>query len=167
MKYIVWNTYDPYLKNQGGGYFVRYKDKITNQFSPNWFEANRYQSMESAILRLRLKLNNSPKSLEDFFNTNPLSKSCQRQRIITDLLDPDTNQFEFLEFERGHIDKIDDRGNFIGNAGEDVIQYVLKHIKSNMRKFELNNKKYLDLGIRDYIDKSIPDEDFWNEILKN
>jgi hypothetical protein len=108
------------------------------------------------------------KSMDDFFNANEITKSYQRDKTISDILGDDLDHT--INFSRGHIDKIDDNGNFIGNAGSDILEYVQKYIESNIKKHLLidNNlqKRFTSLGVDNYIDKSTSDEDFWNEIYE-
>jgi hypothetical protein len=169
MKYIVWRTpFKSYEYAQGDGYFVKYKNKCSDEYSPNWFDAGKYKTIGSAITRLGITLNESMKSMDDFFNANEITKSYQRDKTISDILGDDL--YHTINFSRGHIDKIDDNGNFIGNAGSDILEYVQKYIESNIKKHFLidNNlqKRFTSLGVDNYIDKSTSDEDFWNEIYE-
>jgi len=173
MKYIVWRTpFKSYDYAQGDGYFVKYKNKCSDEYSPNWFDANKYKTIGPAISRLGLSLDNSIKTMNDFYTFNKLDKSHLRDDTISKILDEDNNLKEVF-FERGHIDKIDDNGNFIGNAGDEIMEYVKTHIKkqfqaskSIQKKFEKLGVEFEKLGVGNYIDNSISDEDFWNKILK-
>jgi hypothetical protein len=166
MKYIVWRTpFKSYDYAQGDGYFVKYKDKCTDYFSVNWFDASKFLTIKGAINRLGLTLNESMKNMDDFFNANEMTKSYQRDKTISDILGDDLDNA--LNFSRGHIDRIDDDGNFIGNAGEEVLEYVQKYIESNIKKYNNLQKRFTSLGVDNYIDKSTSDEDFWNEIFEN
>jgi len=166
MKYIVWRTpFKSYDYAQGDGYFVKYKDKCTDYFSINWFDASKFLTIKGAINRLGLTLNESMKNMDDFFNANEMTKSYQRDKTISDILGDDLDNT--INFSRGHIDRIDDDGNFIGNAGEEVLEYVQKYIESNIKKYNNLQKRFTSLGVDNYIDKSTSDEDFWNEIFEN
>jgi hypothetical protein len=114
MNYIVWRApFKSYGYNQGDGYYVRYKDKCSDVYSPNWFNAKRYETIGPSITRLRLILNDSIKTMDDFYTFNKIDKSFLRDKTISKILDEDINLKE-IYFEKGHIDKIDDNGNFIG-----------------------------------------------------
>lgn len=160
MKYIVWRTpYKSYDYPQGDGYFVRWKNKCADEFSPNWFEANAYKSIASAINRLGLEINDKMKNIDDFFNYNKLKIDYVRNNSINQILD--CQESIILTFERGHIDKIDDKNNFLGNAGEEILEYVNKKIEENSGKNLKLTKKFENLGLSNYIDNSISDEDFY------
>jgi hypothetical protein len=166
MKYIVWRTpFKSYDYAQGDGYFVKYKDKCTDYFSINWFDASKFLTIKGAINRLGLTLNESMKSMDDFFNANEITKSYHRDKVITSVLGDSLDKT--ISFSRGHIDRIDDDGNFIGNAGEEVLEYVQKYIESNIKKYNNLQKRFTSLGVDNYIDKSTSDEDFWSEVFEN
>jgi len=168
MKYIVWKppfkSYGKY--DQGDGYFVKYKDKCSDTFSPNWFDANKYNSIVHALKRLGIDF--LFKSLDEFYKLNPIDKSVKRDNIISEILDEYKNKSLF--FEIGHIDKIDDNGNFIGNAGEEILEYIENLIAENSKKSKSLQKKFEKLEkefeSKNYIDTSISDDEFWKEILK-
>lgn len=158
--YIVWRTpFKSYDYQQGDGYFVGYKDKCSDYFSKNWIEASKYVNIGSALNRLGIYLRKDMKCIDDFFLVNKIDDSILRDRKISSIIDVKEDKDIF--FEKGHIDKIDMETNTITNAGEDVMCYVMK-------KIEENNKliKSTAVANSDYIDTSIPDDDFWNEILK-
>lgn len=67
------------------------------------------------------------KSMDDFYKANPITKSLEREKTISEILGE--SQENILIFERGFIDKIDDNGNYLGNAGKEVIEYVEKFIE--------------------------------------
>ena len=164
MKYIVWRKpFKSYDYPQGDGYFVKYKNKCADYWSPNWFDAGKYNNIGNAISRLGLTLNESMKTMDDFFAANRISKSFNREKSISEILGEKSSKI--VNFERGHIDKIDDNGNFIGNAGEEILEYIESKIKANVREHELINKKFTSLGISNYIDNS-DDDIFWENLKK-
>lgn len=166
MKYIVWRKpFKSYDYAQGDGYFVKYKNKCADEWSPNWFDAGKYNNIGNAISRLGLTLNESMKSMDDFFNANGITKSFNRDKSISEVLGE--SHSSVIYFERGHIDKIDDNGDVAGNAGEEILEYVENKIKSNIKKYENLNKKFATLGIDNYIDNSVSDDEFWDDYLKN
>lgn len=163
--------YKSYNITQGDGYFVRRKNKLEDEFSTDPFDAFKYKSIRSALTRLGLNFNDSIKSIDDFFKANNLNKSFQRGKSISELLGEKSDSvISDLFFERGHIDKIDENGNFCGNAGNEVMKYIEDFIRNNIRKHNLVQKNFESLGIGNYINKSVSDfesyEDFWNEIFK-
>jgi len=173
MGYIVWKN--KYKVNalgmrvdegisQGDGYFVKWKNKLEDEFSTNWFDANKYKTIGPALTRLGLDFNDSMKSIDDFLNQNGISKSYNREKTISEILGDKSDSV--LIFQRGHIDKIDDEGNFCGNAGKEVLEYVEAFIQKNIQKDNSIKKKFESLGVGNYIDKSVSNEDFWNEVLK-
>ena len=165
MRYIVWRTpYKSYNRQQGDGYFVKWKSKTEDEFSVNWFDANKYKTIGPAMSRLNLQLTQNIKSIDDFFKLNNLTKSLNREKSISEILDEKSDTI--LSFEVGHIDKIDDEGNFCGNAGQEVMEYIEEFIRKNINKENSIQKKFESLGVENYIDKSVSDEDFWNEVLK-
>jgi len=166
MKYIVWRTpFKSYDYAQGDGYFVKYKNKCSDEYSPNWFDANKYKTIAPAITRLGITLNESMKSMDDFFSANGITKSFNRDKSISEVLGE--SHINVIHFKKGHIDKVDDDGEFVGNAGEEILEYVENKIKSNIRKYESINKKFTSLGIDNYIDNSVSDDEFWDEYLNN
>ncbi len=165
MRYIVWRTpFKSYGYEQGDGYFVKWKNKCEDEFSTNWFDANKYKTIGTAIKRLGLKINLGMNSLDDFYKENPITKSFQRDKTISEIIGE--NQEHILLFEKGFIDKIDDNGNYIGNAGKEVSEYLQNFFDNNVKQHNIILKKFSDLGVDNYIDKSISDEDFWIEVLK-
>jgi len=157
-----------FSRQESDGYFVKWKSKSRDEFSTNWFDANRYKTIGSAITRLGLCGLSSMKSMDDFFNenSNAISKFYKRDKSISEILG-EKSDYSDLCFERGHIDKIDEDGNFCGNAGNEILEYIEEFIQTNIQKHNSIQKKYVSLGVANYIDNSISDEDFWNEVLKN
>lgn len=164
MKYIVWRTpYKSYNCPQGDGYFVKYKDKCTDEFSTNWFDANRYKTIVPAISRLGLEINDSIKSMDDFYKFNSIDISKIRDNKISELLGESENNFLF--FKRGHIDKIDDNGNFIGNAGEEVLDYIKSVIEKNIGKSKYIQKKFDKLGIKSEPKVDVSTDEYLTDFL--
>ena len=161
MKYIVWRTpFKSYDYAQGDGYFVKWKNKCSDEFSQNWFDANKYKTIGAAINRLGLEINGSIKSLDDFYKLNPIDPSKIRDNKISKILD--VSQDVSIFFKIGHIDKIDDNGNLIGNADQEVLNYIESIISQNIGKSKSLQKKFESLNIKNHIDNS--DEDFWDWI---
>ena len=160
MKYIVWRSpYTSYGYPQGDGYFVKYKNKCADEFSTNWFEANRYKSIGPAINRLGLEINKQMFSIEDFFKANKLLIDYTRNKSINEILDYQDSVI--LTFERGYIAKIDDNNNPIGNAGDELLDFIKVQIESNKKHKSAIDKKLQNLGLSNYINNSISDEEFY------
>lgn len=160
MKYIVWRQpYISYGIPQGDGYFVKYKNKLCDEFSTNWFEANRYKNIGDAINRLGLDINDSMFSVNDFLEQNKITSDYHRLSKISEILNDSDRPV--IRFGRGHIDLVDDDNNFIGNAGAELIKYIEGRIEQNYGKRASIEKKFKSLGVGNYIDDSISDEDFF------
>lgn len=164
MKYIVWRTpYKSYNYPQGDGYFVKYKDKCTDEFSTNWFDASKFNTLYGAISRLGLENLNHIKSMDDFYKFNSIDISKIRDNKISELLGESENNFLF--FKRGHIDKIDDNGNFIGNAGEEVLDYIKRVIEQNIGKSEYTQRKFDKLGIKSEPKVDVSTDEYLTDFL--
>ena len=164
MKYIVWrNPYKSYGIYQGG-YFVKWKNKLSDEFSPNWFEANRYKTLGGAVTRLGLRFDKKIKSLDDFYKFNSIDKSKLRDNKISEVLGESGN--DFLFFKIGHIDMIDDSGNFVGNAGKDLLDYIKVLIKKNISESESLKKRFDSLGIESLPKEDVSSEDYLKDFLQ-
>lgn len=173
MKYIVFK--EPYLSYNipQGGYFVRYKDKLCDEFSNNWFDASRYKSLGGAISRLGIcGLNLS--TLDSFIESNLKeieSRSCRktakRDVKLSKILDEKLDIANIISY-KGRIEKISDEGENLGDATNDVIEFITSKIRLNFNKFN-QRVKYAELLApnTDYIDNNEVDEDFWNEWINS
>lgn len=159
MWYIVWqNPYQRYSSTQGDGYFVGYKNKCEDSFSKNWFEAKRYKSFKSAVERLGIKMNSHMLTGAQFCEGNIFDEQSKRDFKLNKLLDtPDPDIRNFI-FSKGRIDKIDEKGNFCGDASDEVVKWVEGSIRSNIKSSENQRRKFEKLGL-----KSDPKEDVSTE----
>jgi hypothetical protein len=165
MKYIVWrNPYKSYNYEQVNGYFVKWKNKCSDEFSPNWFDAKKYKTIGPAITRLGLSINNQIKSMDDFYRDNPLDTTKIRDKKISEILDE--SETNFLFFKKGHIDKIDDNGNFIGNANEEILEYIRTVIDQNLEKCKSLQRQFEKLGIKSEPKVDVSSEDYLNDFLE-
>ena len=87
MGYIVWREkYTSYSIHQGG-YFVKYKNKVSDEFSPNWYDANKYKSIGMAIKRLGIRIGYCVNE-QDFVRLNTKKgKSVNRDLALSKILD--------------------------------------------------------------------------------
>jgi hypothetical protein len=138
MFYIVWlEPFSNYSEKEGDGYFVSYKDKCSNYYSKNWSDAKKYKTISNALIRLGLNFTKYITSFEKFLELNEIDKiSFNRDILLSDILSE--KKESKLNFYKGRIDKIDDDGNFLGTADEDIILYVNKMIENNIK--QINNK---------------------------
>jgi len=162
MWYIVWREPFKSYDIEQGGYYVSWKNKLSDNYSNNWFEAKRYKSLGSAIDRLGIDLDFiERKTMDEFLKLNVSDASVRDMKLAEVLND----QFE-ITFTKGRIDKINENGEFVGSAHDDVVEYV--KLLMNKKKVELRRKL-------DKINKFDPDilkpskniiqhvegEDFW------
>jgi hypothetical protein len=127
--YIVWREpYTSYDITQSG-YFVNYKDKLSDKFSENHIEAKRYTSIGPAISRLGIQEFNN---VEHFYRKY-VSDSVIRHDKLSDILGQEKtipNNF----FLNGRIDKMYEDGTIdIGVGNADALEYILNKIK-NIKK---------------------------------
>lgn len=162
MWYIVWREPFKSYGIEQGGYYVSWKNKLSDNYSNNWFEAKRYKSLGSAIDRLGIDLDYIEiKTMDEFLKLNVSDASVRDMKLAEVLND----QFE-ITFTKGRIDKINENGEFVGSAHDDVVEYV--KLLMNKKKADLRRKL-------DKINKFDPDilkpskniiqhvegEDFW------
>ena len=163
MWYIVWREPFKSYGREQGGYYVSYKDKCSDNYSNNWFEAKRYKSLGSAIDRLGIDLDYiERKTLDEFMKIN-MSDSSLRDMKLAEVL----NENYEITFSKGRIDKVNEKGEFVGIAYDEVVEWV--KILMNKKKAEL--KKKLDklykidpdiLNISKNIIQHVDGEDFWD-----
>jgi len=140
MFYIVWREpFSTYSTPQGDGYFVSYKNKCSDTYSKNWFEAKKYKTIGTALTKLGLDCPKYITSFDKFLELNEIDTlSVNRDKLLADILS-EKQEVKLGNFSKGRIDKIDKDGNFLGSADEDIIEYVNNIIKNNLKR--INNKK--------------------------
>lgn len=146
----------------GGGYYVKYKNKIEDTYSPNWFEAKKFTSLGSALDRLGVNIKISDIiSMDKFFEHNLIDhKKMNRENALSTVLGLDKNVG--IIFNSGYIDKISDRGEFIGRADEEVLEYIQHMILRNKGKQNSKVKTFDKLlEGKKYITETKEGEDFW------
>lgn len=165
MWYIVWQEpYVRYGRSQGDGYFVGYKNKIEDSFSPNWFQAKKYKSFGSAIERLGIKMNSHMTTPEQFCMGNVFSKEDERDFKWNKLIGEVPNIRNFV-FARGRIDKIDGKGNFAGSAVDEVVDWVEKSLKGNISSIEAQRKKFEKLGLKSEPKVDVTSEEYLEDFM--
>lgn len=143
----------------GGGYFVGYKSKIEDGYSPNWFEAKKYKTLQGAINSLGLYLNEHMDTMEKFIESNSTDIKYKRDNILNNILGESNDLKSLINFQYGKIESIDSDGN-IKNVIDEVISYIKNKIDKNQyRKKNL----YKNIGSEkpSYIVETKEGEDFW------
>ncbi len=135
--YIVWK--EPY------GYFVSYKDKSSDKYSKNWYDAKKYIKIGPALNKLGLVCPKYLTSFEKFIELNNIDNlSVNRDKLLSDILS-EKQEVKIGNFINGKIYKVIDN-EIIGNADEDIIKYINNLIESNvkrMNKFNIYKDKDL------------------------
>ena len=161
MNYIVWReSFTTYSVHQGG-YYVKYKDKLSDEYSDNWYDANKYKSIGAAIKRLGIRIGNCT-NLGDFVRMNTeKSKLANRDLKLSSILDEEID-ISVVISHRGRIEKVD-KGELLGSAEEEIVNFIKKKIKSNHKR---NQKALSDAGIDveiPYISAKKENADFWDD----
>lgn len=132
--YIVWlEPFTNYSESQGDGYFVSYKDKSSNYYSKNWFDAKKYKTIGTALARLGLIVPKFLTSFDKFLEVNEIDTlSVNRDKLLADILS-EKQEVKLGNFSKGRIDKVDKYGTLC-SADEDIIEYVNKIIENNLKK---------------------------------
>jgi hypothetical protein len=134
--YIVWR--EPFTNNlsekQGDGYFVSYRDKGSDNYSKNWYEAKKYKTIVTAMSRLSLVCPKYLTSLEQFFELNKIDQTTYyRDKVLSEILN--TEKEVSINFGKGRIDKIDDNG-VISKADDDILEYINDIINASLKRKE-------------------------------
>ena len=132
--YIVWREpfKSAFSEKQGDGYFVSYRDKCSDNYSKNWYDAKKYKTIVTAMSRLGLDCPKYLTSLEQFFELNKIDQtSYKRDKVLSDILN--TEKEVSINFDKGRIDKIYDNG-IIGSADNDILEYLNNIIRTNLKK---------------------------------
>jgi len=143
MWYITWcEPYVNYSKIQGGGYYVNWKSKTEDEFTDNWITAKKYKTFNSAVTRLGLRITQHIDSVDKFIEHNISydDKQAKRDFRLSKLLG-DTQDLRNFLLTKGRIDKIDEKGNFMGDATDEIIDWVMSSIKGNIKRKEDLKKK--------------------------
>ncbi len=164
MWYIVYREpfKSVYKKDLENGYYVGYKNKCEDSYSPNWFEAQKYKSLGAALTRLNVNLAPGMDTMEKFISANKIDGKRYNRDITLSKILGDEITTELL-FSNGRIEKIDSSGQLLGDASDDVMDYITKEISKNKT---INDKKYKKLMGSRYGESSgyiveEKGEDFW------
>jgi len=147
------------------GYFVGYKDKLSNNYSDNKLMSKKYVNIGSAISRLGLNIKYI-NTLEDFLRKNSDTKRTDRFNNLESLLGSDITK---VFFTKGRIDKIDENGN-VKDASKEVMNYVenkihIKMKKHNQKMDELKKHKFAYYEATKDID--VYSKEYLNDFLNN
>lgn len=167
MRFIVYRESFKVYGTPQGGYFVSYKDKGSDYYSDNWFEAKRYKSIGPCLTKLNIDLSGIF-SIDEFFKKYPLTNQAKRENILTSLLENNNQQIQFY-FKTGRIEAIDDAGNLV-SSDKYLLAYINDQIDKNLKKYNSLSLRYSkSFGDKDssYINKEVDDKDFWEEVLKD
>src|SRR5690554_6709401 len=121
MWYIVYREPFKSYTETGGGYFVKYKNKIEDTYSSNWFEAQKYKSLGAALTRLNINISPGMDTMDKFLSGNKLDKRTQRDLTLSKILG---ESIPSLVFKNGRIEKISDDGQLLGDASDDVMKFI-------------------------------------------
>lgn len=141
MWYVVYRN--PFKSNRlysDGGYFVKYKNKIEDEYSTNIVEANKYKSIGPALSRLGIYVEKNMFTLESVFERTQISFSEKREIKLNKILDIDFDPMSI--FHNNRIDKIDIDGKYIGCSNKEAIDYIQSILDKNKRKFEKIKSEY-------------------------
>lgn len=135
MFYIVWKEqFTLYSRPQGNGYFVSYKDKLSDNYSKNWFDAKRFKTMGSALSRLGINCPKNLKSFDKFIEINDIDTlPVNRDKVLSNILSEE-QEVKIGNFTKGRIEKIDESGNYLGNADDEIISYINSIINKNLKR---------------------------------
>jgi hypothetical protein len=168
--YIVYKEpYKSYGVHQEG-YFVSYKDKLSDNFSFNWIDSYRYKTLAPALTRLGI-YGLECTNIDDFFKQNKINKTELRNIKLKSIINANSDDDLILAVIRskGRIEKVIENNDnqfplSIIGCEEEVVNFIKNKIESNNKKVK---KMYLSVDSpNDYID-SEEDLDFWNEWVNN
>ncbi len=157
MRYVVW------LK--GKGYFESYKDKLSDKYTDNIHMAKCYLSISTALNRLDISIDMPDIKAFSYANTSS-SQHIQltRDLKISKITKSNDISISFVISCKGRIDKVDDNGNFICDATDEVVKYIENKINSNKSKLDsyyLKNKHII--GNSSYIEEVNDSKNFWDD----
>lgn len=170
MEYIVFK--EPYTSYNipQGGYFVSYKDKLSDNFSNNWYDASRYKNLGPALTRLGI-YGLECTSIDSFIKVNIdsiRSEQVKRDIKLKKILGDSITIQDILNF-KGRIEVVKDNQLLDYNNNE-IINFIINKIESNNKKIQNKYKKtlsqYEKLDLGSTLDKE-EDLDFWTNWANN
>lgn len=164
MEYIVFKEpYTSYNITQGG-YFVSYKNKLSDNFSDNWYDASRYKNLGPALTRLGI-YGLECTSIDSFIKINIdsiRSEQIKRDIKLKKILGDSITIRDILNL-KGRIEVVKDNQLLDYNSDE-IVDFIINKIDSNNRKMQ-NKYKQVDFS-QTYLDKE-EDLDFWENWANN
>lgn len=164
MEYIVYK--EPYTSYgiEQGGYFVSYKDKLSDNFSDKWYHAKRYKTIGPALTRLGIH-GLECTSIDDFIKVNInniRNESSKRDIKLKKILGNDITIGDIISY-KGKIEFVEN--NEINRKDHRlVIDFIIKKIESNSKKLK-KKFSYIDIGESSYIGET-EDLEFWDNWAK-
>lgn len=133
------------------GYYVSYKDKISDNYSENFIEAKRYKSIGSVLYRIGIDYKNfhSANILKEIEFLIKNSKKIQRRNKLNKLNNviTDDNGIKLIDFfENASVEIVEIKNNSIVNLGSANLE-IYDFLKKENDKFlakQKNNFKKLD-----------------------
>jgi uncharacterized membrane protein len=164
MEYIVFK--EPYTSYNipQGGYFVSYKNKLSDNFSDNWYDASRYKNLGPALTRLGI-YGLECTSIDSFIKINIdsiRSEQIKRDIKLKKILGDSITIRDVLNL-KGRIEVVKDNQLLDYNSDE-IVDFIINKIDSNNRKMQ-NKYKQVDFN-QTYLDKE-EDLDFWENWANN
>jgi len=164
MEYIVFKEpYTSYTITKGG-YFVSYKNKLSDNFSDNWYDASRYKNLGPALTRLGI-YGLECTSIDSFIKINIdsiRSEQIKRDIKLKKILGDSITIRDILNL-KGRIEVVKDNQLLDYNSDE-IVDFIINKIDSNNRKMQ-NKYKQVDFS-QTYLDKE-EDLDFWENWANN
>lgn len=151
MTYIVWEDTHTLYGIPQGGYYVSYKDKLSDNYSDKWFEAKRYKTLQGAMRRIGYLINDY-KTIDSFIKSYSSSISLKRNIKLSKVLGETITIEDIVNSRGSKIYIIDDNNNLIGDANKEVAKLIEDKIKKNNKKYTYIDSSYID---------SEEDMDFW------
>ncbi len=166
MSYIVYREpFTSYGEDQGDGYFVGYKNKVSDKYSKDWFEAHRYKSIGYAINRLGINYNKIT-NLDHFIKSNKpknriLRKSFNRSVTLSNILDEEINIETIIKLQGGIYKIVDNK--YVIDATDEVVKYLEDKFSESKNKIDRKLSKTKNLSdSSSYIIQTEEGEDFWD-----
>lgn len=163
MWYIVYREEFKTSYGKYNGYFVNYKNKIEDSYSPNWFEAKKYKALGAALHRMGIEIAPGVDTMEKFIRSNRLDHTAMRRdNIISEVLGIEKETMSLL-FKRGRIDKVGSNGELLGSADEEVLEYIQLQLARNKARNDKKMKVVNEITGKPsgYIIETKEGEDFW------
>ena len=161
MRYIVYSGQHTSYGIEQGGYYVSYKDKLSDNYSDSPIDAKKYKTLGGAITRLGLgvgKIDSVDKYIKRRINTE--NKNIQRIMKIKSISDKELTLKDVIRLRDSRIEKMDDKGN-VSNCDDEIVIYVTCQIRKNKEKNEKIIKQ-LDYDPH-YTSQEPADSSFWDE----